>query len=284
MQVNEQIRIVVIKPEGYTHYLALYELAETIIYGLHEINVECDVGVNELHPTRLNIIIGAHLLNREALDKISAKSIIYNTEQMGAPCFKGDSAYLALLRKCQVWDYSVGNVEKLKEKGVDAIKFVPIGYVEQLTRIPEVAEDIDVLFYGSMNERRSRVLNELMARGFKVKSVFNVYGKERDEYIARSKIVLNVHFYEDQVFEIVRVSYLLANKKTVVAECDELTSIEPDIKKSVAAASYNKLVETCARLLSDEAERKKIANDGFEIFAARRESSFLARALDLAGK
>jgi len=82
----------------------------------------------------------------------------------------------------------------------------------------------------------------------------------------------------------VRVSYLLANKKTVVAECDELTSIEPDIKKSVAAASYNKLVETCARLLSDEAERKKIANDGFEIFAARRESSFLARALDLAGK
>jgi hypothetical protein len=284
MQVNEQIRIVIIKPEGYTHYLALYELAETIIYGLHEINVECDVGINELHATKINIIIGAHLLNHDALDKLPANSIIYNTEQMSAPCFRAESAYLAMLRKYQVWDYSVGNVKKLLEKGVNAIKFVPIGYVEQLTRIPAVTEDIDVLFYGSMNERRSRVLNDLMARGFKVKSVFNVYGKERDEYIARSKIVLNVHFYEDQVFEIVRVSYLLANKKAVVAECDELTSIEPDIKRSVAAAAYDKLVDTCARLLADEAERKKIANDGFEIFAARRESSYLARALDLANK
>ena len=284
MRDNEQIRIVIVRPEGYTHYLALYELAETLIYGLHEIGVECDVGVNELHATRVNIIIGAHLLNHDALDKIPANSIIYNTEQMSAPCFKGESAYLAMLRKYQVWDYSVGNVKKLQEKGVNAIKFVPIGYVEQLTRIPAVAEDIDVLFYGSMNERRSRVLNGLMARGFNVKSVFNVYGKERDDYIARSKIVLNVHFYEDQVFEIVRVSYLLANKKTVVAECDELTSIEPDIKKSVAAASYDKLVDTCARLLNNEAERKEIANNGFEIFSARRESSYLASALDLADK
>ena len=37
-------------------------------------------------------------------------------------------------------------------------------------------------------------------------------------WIARSKIVLNLHQYDAQVFEIVRVSYLLANRRAVVSE------------------------------------------------------------------
>jgi hypothetical protein len=41
---------------------------------------------------------------------------------------------------------------------------MPVGYVPELERIrPAPAEDIDVLFFGSVNDRRQRVLDQLRA-------------------------------------------------------------------------------------------------------------------------
>jgi hypothetical protein len=60
-----------------------------------------------------------------------------------------------------------------------------------------------------------------------------VYREERDRLIARAKVVLNMHYYDARVFEIVRVSYLLSNEKAVVAECGATTTIEPDIRDAV---------------------------------------------------
>ena len=61
--------------------------------------------------------------------------------------------------------------------------------------------------------------------GINVKALFGVYGRERDKLIARSKIVLNMHHYSSQIFEIVRVFYLLTNRKAVVAECNARDAI-----------------------------------------------------------
>ena len=61
--------------------------------------------------------------------------------------------------------------------------------------------------------RRACVINTLSGRpsGANVIPVFGLYGPPRDALIARSKIILNMHLYDAKVFEIVRVSYLLAN-------------------------------------------------------------------------
>jgi hypothetical protein len=58
----------------------------------------------------------------------------------------------------------------------------------------------------------------MRGRGLRVESAFGCYGEERDALIARARIVLNVHYYESKVFEVVRVSYLLANRKCVLSE------------------------------------------------------------------
>lgn len=92
-----------------------------------------------------------------------------------------------------MWDYSAANVARLAALGVAALH-VPIGYHPVLARIERAAEDLDVLFYGSLNERREAVLDGLEARGLQVASVFGVYGAERDALIARAKLVLNVHY------------------------------------------------------------------------------------------
>ena len=84
------------------------------------------------------------------------------------------------------------------------------------------AQDIDVLFCGSMNERRMQIIQALKDSTLFDKPLviaqFVGYGAYRDKYIARSKIVLNMHYYTPGIFEIARVSYLLANKKCVVSE------------------------------------------------------------------
>lgn len=73
-----------------------------------------------------------------------------------------------------------------------------------------------------------------------------VMGDERDQYIARAKVVLNMHrFQETKVFEIARVSYLLANRKAVVSEISSATVVDDDIRMAIASDSIDRLVDLC---------------------------------------
>ena len=82
----------------------------------------------------------------------------------------------------------------------------------ELTRIDRRRDpDLDVLFFGSLNPRRIAVIESLRAAGLRAEAVFGVYGEPRDDLIARAEAILNVHYYEAKVLEMVRLSYLLAN-------------------------------------------------------------------------
>ncbi len=159
--------------------------------------------------------------------------------------------------------------------GVPRPTVVPIGWVPQLTRIQAAEEDIDVLFYGSLNERRRAVLEELRRRGARVHVAFGVYGAQRDSLVARSRIVLNVHYYQAKVFEIVRVSYLLANRRAVVSERGRDPREEAEFEHGVAFAPYDGLVDRCLALLADDEERRRLAKAGFRVMSARRETEYL---------
>ena len=162
--------------------------------------------------------------------------------------------------------------------GISNIKFCGIGYEDSLTKIPQLSEDkkdIDVLFYGSMNERRKKVLDQLSANGLNVVVLFGKYGSERDEYIARSKIIINIHYYEAKVFEIVRTSYLLANKCFVVSEEGNDSNLEEPFVQGIAFSSYTQLVDTCMKYLKDKTAREKIAKKGFEIITSKKQSDYL---------
>lgn len=150
----------------------------------------------------------------------------------------------------------------------------------QLTRIPTVAhQDIDVLFYGAINERRKNILEGLIARGLRIEFLSGVYREECDRLIARAKVVLNMHYYDASVFEIVRVSYLLSNEKAVAAECGETTTLEADIRDAVRAVPYDRLIDACVELAADTNKRANLARNGFEIFARRDEKIILGNAL-----
>jgi hypothetical protein len=184
-------------------------------------------------------------------------SIIYNTEQMtsfGGDVRKQMQNFDEWSKRCVIWDYSSLNASKLRAAGASRVVHCPLGYVPSMTTIePAPIQDIDVLFYGSVNPRRRAVLDALDAAGLSVVRLYGVYGSDRDAVIARSKVVLNLHYYENAVFEIFRVSHLLANKKCVVSEGGgEDTELEEFAERATACVPIDRIVSMCGDLLLSE--------------------------------
>jgi len=270
-----------VRPAGYVHADAVTDLADSVYYALKRLGVPVRRD-GEATADERQIVFGAHLIGVSADVAIAPGATIYNTEQVTDESLWLGGAYMALLRRHPVWDYSERNVVRLHGLGVADIRHVPVGFVPELARLAPVGEDIDVLFYGSLNPRRQFVLDELRLRGLKVVHLFGQYGIERDAVIARAKVVLNMHFYESKILEIVRVSYLLNNFKAVIAECGPDTEIDPGLRDAVMAVPYEGLVEACIALVADDAGRRKLAQRGFKIFSAHRLEATLAAALELA--
>ncbi|MGD0809730.1 MAG: hypothetical protein ABSA91_08480 [Acidimicrobiales bacterium] len=280
--VKGPFQVVLVQPEGYVHSAAFAEVIESVVCGLRALGADVCQTVNQLVPGRQPIVFGANLLGAATVDVLPRGTIIYNLEQIGESSSWCSPTYLSLLQSCQVWDYSARNIASLARLGVTAkVKHVPVGYVPELTRIKAApVEDIDVLFYGSMNDRRNNVISQLRQGGLNAHAVFGVYGPSRDTLIARSKVVLSMHYYETNIFELVRVSYLLANRKAVVAECNPGTEIDPDIVDAVQLAPYEGLVSACAQLVADSLSRKELSERGFSRMVARDERAYLAAAFE----
>lgn len=228
-QSTTDFNITMVKPDGYVHTAAFDEIGETLLFDLQELSLNAKLCINAIDSEARNIVLGANLLQPATFAQLPKGTIIYNFEQLGNKSAWDTPELRWLLSNFQVWDYSTENLQYLETLVMDqSPKLAPIGYCAALSRIEKpVEQDIDVLFYGSLNERRKMVLDSLREAGLNVVHLFGVYGEERDAHIARAKVVLNIHFYDTKTFETARVSYLLANKKAVVSEFGSNSLIAP---------------------------------------------------------
>jgi len=262
-------------PVQWVHVRAFDEVAEAVHAGLVESGLECERSVGRLAEGRTNIVFGAHLLPAGTV--LPSDAILYNLEQIVDGALWVTPAYLELLRRHRVWDYSARNVEALRGLGVADARHAPLGYAAVLERIAPAVEDIDVLFYGVHNERRASLLRRLSERGLKVVHANGVYGGERDALVARARIVLNVHFYERARLEIPRCFYLMANGRFVLSETSP-DAEETGLAGGMAFAPYGGLEDACARYLRHPEERAAIAAAGKALIRGRPQSALLARA------
>lgn len=275
--------VTIISPPNYPHSAAFEEVAESLSLSLkalgHDVVTTRHPGGKLADNGRRHIVLGSNLIPYANVE-LPSSAILYNLEQVGKASPWITPWIADLFRRHRVWDYSVANADALVAMGLPRPTVVPIGWLPQLQRIPRAsAEDIDVLFYGSLNERRQNVLDSIASLGVKVEKLFGVYGAERDAMIARSKLVLNVHFYESKVFEIVRASYLLGNGRVVVSETGCEPSEEKPLESAVAFASYADLPARCLALLSDASERQRRSAEGVRLMTSRPMTEYVARGL-----
>ena len=272
--------ITIVAPPGYPHVAAFFEVAESLRSGLVTLGHEAVVTTRGDIPGCQHIILGSNLLLEYPLP-IAEDAILYNLEQIdvGSPWLKPE--LIALFKRSRVWDYSRRNAKALSELGVKVERVVPVGYAPELTRIQHAPKkDIDILFFGSMNERRKAILDGFVNAGVALVGVFGAYGGKRDALIARAKVVLNVHYYEAKVLEIVRLQYLLANQVTVLSEHGADPSEDEELSDAVSFAPYDRLVAQGLRLLSSPQEREVLAKNGFDAIRRRPQADYLRRALN----
>jgi acetyltransferase-like isoleucine patch superfamily enzyme/SAM-dependent methyltransferase len=270
--------VLTVAPPNYIHSQAFSEVSETIHHGLFALGHQSVITYKVL-PGHRHIVLGTNLLPSVPND-LPEDTILYNLEQISPDCPWITDAVLALFQRFTLWDYSLRNCEQLQQMGCRHAQHVPLGYVPQMTEpLPEEAQEIDVLFYGSLSEKRATVLKALRQQGLNVVELFGEYGAERDRAIKCAKIVLNIHLYEAQIFEIVRVSYLLANHKFVLSESSPNDPDAESFKDGVAFADYDQIVESCLSFLQNPQERQRIAEAGFQLMTQRPETELLQKAL-----
>ena len=220
-------------------------------------------------------LLGAHVNPFEVYktDYPTQKFIYYNMEQLYRNEIQIGWWYidhmLMRIREAQqagaiLWDIDTLNEIFLNREGIGVDKVVPIRYAKVLEDLsPRQNEDIDVLFYGSLNTRRNEVLNTLTkplyARRATTAIIVGGTLEGLKEYIERAKIVLNIHTsapYNRQ--EQTRIAYLLNNKKCVLSEPSQINYFDDGIVES------NNMAESILWLLEED-RYKEQAEKGYNI-------------------
>jgi len=279
--------VVLVRPPGRPHARAFTEMVELVRAGLQRLGHHVTDSENRWESDAVNIVFGAHHL----LGSMGAwpadmppRCILYNLEPL-TPGVLWTARWFqtGFSSRYPVWDYSQANAVYRANHGWSGAWYtVPVGYVPMWTRIDSRTQpDIDVLFYGSVSFRRRAVLDALIREGVKVQTLFGVYGSDRDAWIARARLVLNVHQMPNFPFESVRVAYLLANRKAVVAEGNPEEELDAaDWHLGIAWSSYRDLVVQCQAWLANVKNRIALADRGFQIIQQFPEERILERALD----
>jgi hypothetical protein len=258
------------------------EVIQTIQWGLEQSGHQARYGLNSVDPQAINILFGFQVLSMDDLSKMPRNTIIYHMEQIRdvpPERLRPQCHYAA--QNFEIWDYTDANADTWKTLKAKCVQIVPIGYAPLLTRIARPAlQDIDVLLYGLTNPLRLQALHRLSRAGLSVVYLSGLYGQARDDLIARSKIILNATLYEQsQIFEVVRVSYLLANAKAVVAIRAPKIWVDPDIENAVCFTTLERMVEDCRNLCANEDQRARIEATALDIIRKRDICPIIGEAL-----
>lgn len=255
------VRIIIAARRG-----VFIEQAKAIEYSMKQLGIcegariQGDSAVNFDKHYDFNFVLRA--FRPFQIGSIKGTKIIYQTEELWNRREKGhydmsDGYDLAL----EMYDENV----KIPT-GTDRVVYCPVGYSPVWeSNLPEVEEDIDVLFYGALTDRRNQFINKLKDMGFNCVYIDKKYGLDRDEFIMRSKIVLNIKAHDKWSYGPMHCLPVQANKKFMLAET--ANGGYGPFKPGVHFAEYDGLthcVDAVRNWLEHDKERKNFAVNAYE--------------------
>ena len=261
------------------------DVALSVAASLRDLGYECSMTANEMRADAINILIGSIMFNDALISShLKQPYIVYQMEILDdhQGHLKNYPKYLDFLsRALSVWDYSPKNFEYLKSKGLKNLSYVPPGYHSACENFSwqEPPHEFDFLFIGSLSPRRSEFLQSLINTGYRVGAITQnngAFGENRDQVIANSKIIVNVHCFDDlDVLETVRISYLLSNHAVVISEASD----HDPYHGAVGYAPYSELVDYCCKVLEDAQNLKARSINGYAAIRAIDMASLIKAAL-----
>lgn len=214
------LHLAIIQPPGYVHSLGFLDQARYFRYQFRRLGHEVTIAKNRLREDAVNFVFGAHLgFPSDWNDRHVC--LFVNLEQLGQGGSRQSAAYLDLLRSHAVVEYDAANIPVYRSGATDVplVNFLHAPYLAATAPVPLEDRPIDLLFFGSINDRRRRLFDRIEATGIQI-SMFDhpLYGPERDHFIRLSKAVLNCHFYDSARFEQSRAFSCLSLGTPVISE------------------------------------------------------------------
>ncbi|HSV34631.1 MAG TPA: glycosyltransferase [Ramlibacter sp.] len=233
-----------------------------------------ELWVNQADARAITIVLGAVPPRCVVVERLDPrKTVVFNFEQFGSTSALVGDDYRQWLKDRLVADYHSHNVAYLKREHGDTQQAFELPLVPSPALAypaPSEGKTVDVLFFGTLSERRARILQALEAAGLSVQAVSGAYANELAPAIVRARLVLHVHFYETGLFPVARVLQPVVQGVPVVCETSALSQSSDWSRSGIVFADYPDLVEACKRLLQSPDEARE---------RARRSQRF-ARELD----
>lgn len=232
-----------------------------------------ELHVNQTRSRGICVVVGAVPPLLGPLDQLDPrKTIVLNLEQLASSSALAHAEYQQWLRKWLVVDYHSLNVQYLQQgNGVgQSVLELPLVPSRSIAWRPDLVagKTVDVLFFGTLSERRLELLRRLEAAGITVETVSGAYAEELAPAVRRARIVLHVHYYSTGLFPVARVLQPVATGVPVVCESSAFSNRSDWSTSGILFAPYDGLVDACARLLQAPDEQLQRAQEQQQ-FAAR---------------
>jgi hypothetical protein len=192
-----------------------------------------------------------------------------------------------------IWDFSPTNIREIN-KNYPKIKtyylpllynpYLELYYKQTITKsIEHQNKEIDILFMGTMNNRRQQILDELK-KSYKVKIIViedKLSNREIFDLIENSKLVLNLFYYEVFVFDYYRNALLLSNHILMVSETPYNIDIisEPNLKDfetHLLVSNYDNIINTVKKTLELTPEEiNRIKNKSYQWFKRHNMTDYI---------
>jgi hypothetical protein len=253
------------------------EVIDSLVWGLQACGFQTSFLRNAFDPQAINIVFGwIPAFQLGGGERFPPNTILYNLEQFSVGGMRGAPILEAAAAGFQIWEYSAANMPRWAELSPRFPVFhAPVSYAPTLERLPAgLPEDIGMLYVGSLGAKRSEKLHvtvdtPLVSNG--LVSLTNVWGNMRDEFISRAQLMLNVSNDNPlmKIYEVVRVSYYIANRKAVLSELVPDNFVEEDLRGVLQFCPPAELGQAAAALLAEPAHRRRYADECYEVFRQR---------------
>jgi hypothetical protein len=203
-----------------------------------------------LEPNKEYIVFSSHNCAKELLEfqiRNKTKYIIYQSENIESDFFK-NMYYIQLLKCNKVMNYSVYTATKMIELyGIPTNGYFQFNYKRMNS---SKKRDIDILFFGTMTQKRYDILKEIQNRfpKLKIEVVCDIFGDDLTKLLLRTEFVLNISAYDNAVLETHRIN------KALSCGCYVISNYSSDTKMN---EKYREYVYFCGKSVSDYIEMVK---------------------------
>lgn len=193
-------------------------IAQLFNHALKKVHIESTILLEtpqEGYSNKWHIVICPQIF-----ETLPTHYLAFQMEQSVSSEWFTEAYFQRLHQAAHVFDYSINNIAYLQEHQLPFKKlhYLPVGILPSLSETHSQEFEYDIAFYGNPSCERRQLFLKKLSEKFSVKVISEVFGDELYDLLKKSKIVVNIHYYENALLETTRIYECLSLNKLVISE------------------------------------------------------------------